>query len=66
METLQALTLILALISQLYVYCWFGNEITEQVRVFTRTGTTDLVLAYLTTWLIHIYIYRQKARKKRK
>jgi len=57
METLQALTLILALTSQLYVYCWFGNEITEQVRVLTRTGTIDLVLAYLTTWLIHIYIY---------
>jgi hypothetical protein len=31
METLQALTLILALTSQLYVYCWFGNEITGQV-----------------------------------
>jgi len=56
METLQALTLIVALTSQLYVYCWFGNEITEQVRVLTRIGTIDLLLAYLTTWLIHIYI----------
>ncbi|XP_021924790.1 odorant receptor 2a-like [Zootermopsis nevadensis] len=29
-DTLQALTLIVALTSQLYVYCWFGNELTGQ------------------------------------
>jgi len=57
METLQALTLILALTSQLYVYCWFGNEITEQVRVLTLTGTIDLVLAYLTWFHVCVYIY---------
>ena len=42
METLQALTLILALTSQLYVYCWFGNELTQQVRVPTGPGTKGL------------------------
>jgi hypothetical protein len=30
-ETLQAVTLIMALTTQLYVYCWFGNELTQQV-----------------------------------
>ncbi|XP_023701861.1 odorant receptor 2a isoform X2 [Cryptotermes secundus] len=30
MDSLQAATLIAALTSQLYVYCWFGSELTQQ------------------------------------
>ncbi|KAJ9592474.1 hypothetical protein L9F63_015890, partial [Diploptera punctata] len=30
MDALQAATLIVALVCQLYVYCWFGNELTEE------------------------------------
>jgi hypothetical protein len=36
MDTLQAATLLAALTSQLYVYCWFGSELTQQVSRWSR------------------------------
>lgn len=35
-DTLQALTLLLALTTQLSVYCWFGSELTHQVGHATK------------------------------
>jgi hypothetical protein len=51
MDTPQAATLIAALTSQLYVYCWFGSELTQQVSMphlapkSDQSITKDLVTA---------------------
>jgi uncharacterized protein YifN (PemK superfamily) len=60
MDNLQAATLIAALTSQLYVYCWFGSELTQQVSTRRLASTKDLVTAQ------HPDIYLEGLRKTTK